>query len=112
MMQLIKFVGGELNVGEVAVFAGPNYVLSVRRGSKQHFLGEQERDPQIGGHGVEGQRSVHLGRVGAFVDAATAGVGQLVADVRVLPVTNPLQAPGIVWHIGTRARRASRSALR
>ena len=43
VMQLIEFVGGELNVGEVAVFAGPNYVLSVRRGSKQHFLGVRER---------------------------------------------------------------------
>jgi magnesium transporter len=43
VMQLIEFVGGELNVGEVAVFAGPNYVLSVRSDSKQHFLGVRER---------------------------------------------------------------------
>ena len=43
VMQLIEFVGGEMNIGEVAVFAGPNYVLSVRRGSKQHFLGVRER---------------------------------------------------------------------
>lgn len=27
VMQLIEFVGGEMNIGEVAVFAGPNYVL-------------------------------------------------------------------------------------
>jgi magnesium transporter len=43
VMQLIEFVGGEFNIGEVAVFAGPNYVMSVRRGSKQHFLGVRER---------------------------------------------------------------------
>jgi magnesium transporter len=43
VMQLIEFVGGEMNIGEVAVFAGPAYVLSVRRGSKQHFLGVRER---------------------------------------------------------------------
>ena len=43
VMQLIELVGGELNVGEVAVFAGPNYVLSVRNGSQQHFLGVRER---------------------------------------------------------------------
>ncbi|MBE0546154.1 MAG: magnesium and cobalt transport protein CorA [Rubrivivax sp.] len=50
VMQLIEFVGGELNVGEVAVFAGPNYVLSVRTGSRQHFLGVRERcerEPQL-----------------------------------------------------------------
>ena len=43
VMQLVEFAGGELHVGEVAVFAGPNYVLSVRTGSKQHFLGVRER---------------------------------------------------------------------
>jgi magnesium transporter len=43
VMQLVEFIGGELNVGEVAVFAGPNYVLSSRSGSKQHFLGVRER---------------------------------------------------------------------
>ncbi len=43
VMQLIEWVGGEMNLGEVVVFAGPNYVLSVRRGSKQHFLGVRER---------------------------------------------------------------------
>jgi magnesium transporter len=43
VMHLVEWVGGELIVGEVAVFAGPNYVLSVRTGSKQHFLGVRER---------------------------------------------------------------------
>jgi magnesium transporter len=43
VMQLVEFIGGELKIGEVAVFAGPNYVLSSRTGSKQHFLGVRER---------------------------------------------------------------------
>jgi len=50
VMKLIEFVGDELNAGEVAVFAGPNYVLSVRTGSQQHFLGVRERcerEPQL-----------------------------------------------------------------
>jgi magnesium transporter len=43
VMQLVEFIDGELKVGEVAVFAGPNYILSVRTGSKQNFLGVRER---------------------------------------------------------------------
>jgi magnesium transporter len=42
--------GGELLVGEVAVFVGPNYVLSVRRDSLQGFLGVRaraEREPHL-----------------------------------------------------------------
>lgn len=35
--------GGELNVGEVAIFTGPNFVLSVRNRSKRGFLGVRER---------------------------------------------------------------------
>ena len=55
VMQLIEFIGGEVNLGEVAVFAGPNYVLSVRTGSKQHFLGVRERC----------EREPHLLKLGA-----------------------------------------------
>ena len=35
--------GNDLNVGEVDVFVGPNYVLSVRNRSKLGFLGVRER---------------------------------------------------------------------
>lgn len=55
VMQLVEFIGGEMTVGEVAVFAGPNYVLSVRTGSKQNFLGVRERC----------EREPHLLRQGA-----------------------------------------------
>ena len=43
VMQMVELVDGELNVGEVDVFVGPNYVLSVRRKSRQHFLGVRHR---------------------------------------------------------------------
>jgi magnesium transporter len=43
VMHLVEQVGDELIVGEVAVFAGPNYVLSVRSRSQHNFLGVRER---------------------------------------------------------------------
>ena len=43
VMQLVEPVPGDLNVGEVDVFVGPNYVLSVRNRSQQGFLGVRER---------------------------------------------------------------------
>jgi magnesium transporter len=43
VMHLVEQVGDELVVGEVAVFAGPNYVLSVRSRSQHNFLGVRER---------------------------------------------------------------------
>lgn len=54
VMHLIDWVGGELQLGEVMVFVGPNYVLSVRKGSKLHFLGVRERcerEPELLRHG-------------------------------------------------------------
>lgn len=49
-MHLLEFIDGEFNVGEVNVFVGRNYVLSVRNRSQQHFLGVRERcerEPQL-----------------------------------------------------------------
>jgi magnesium transporter len=54
VMHLIEVVDGELNVGEVAVFVGPNYVFSVRSRSQQNFLGVRarcEREPHLLKHG-------------------------------------------------------------
>jgi magnesium transporter len=45
----------ELRIGEVAVFAGPNYVLSVRNRSMQNLLGVRhraEREPHLLQHGT------------------------------------------------------------
>ncbi|HJV24745.1 MAG TPA: magnesium/cobalt transporter CorA [Aromatoleum sp.] len=50
VMQLLEFDKSEIAVGEVDVFVGPNYVLSVRNHSQQHFLGVRqrcEREPHL-----------------------------------------------------------------
>jgi len=43
VMHLLEMQQDAVNVGEVAVFVGPNFVLSVRNGSQQNFLGVRER---------------------------------------------------------------------
>jgi magnesium transporter len=43
VMHLIEIVDGALNVGEVDVFVGPNYVVSLRNRSSQNFLGVRQR---------------------------------------------------------------------
>lgn len=43
VMQLLEMHEGAVQVGEVAVFVGHNFVLSVRRNSRQNFLGVRER---------------------------------------------------------------------
>jgi magnesium transporter len=43
VMQLLEMHEGDVQVGEVAVFVGRNFVLSVRRSSQQNFLGVRER---------------------------------------------------------------------
>ena len=48
IVQIVELKGEELNVGELAIFAGTNYVLSVRRDANQGFLGVRaraEREP-------------------------------------------------------------------
>jgi magnesium transporter len=50
VMQLVKLADDELTVGEVAVFVGLNYVLSVRNRSYDGFLGVRarcEREPHL-----------------------------------------------------------------
>jgi magnesium transporter len=49
-MHLLEWKDGELNVGEVDVFVGHDYVLSVRNRSEQGFLGVRaraEREPHL-----------------------------------------------------------------
>ena len=48
VVQIVELAGDELNIGQLAVFAGENYVLSVRRDANQGFLGVRaraEREP-------------------------------------------------------------------
>ncbi|MCW5665316.1 MAG: magnesium and cobalt transport protein CorA [Piscinibacter sp.] len=55
VLQLLEMEQGDLQVGEVAIFVGPNFVLSVRNRSQQGFLGVRERcerEPELLGHGA------------------------------------------------------------
>ena len=55
VMQLLKIENEEMTIGEVAVFVGLNYVLSVRSRSKEGFLGVRarcERDAHLLEHGA------------------------------------------------------------
>jgi magnesium transporter len=55
VMQLLALQSGQIHAGEVAIFVGPNFVLSVRNDSNQHFLGVRERcerEPQLLRHGA------------------------------------------------------------
>lgn len=55
VMHLLEPLNGEFSIGEVNVFVGRNYVLSVRNRSPHHFLGVRERC----------EREPHLLRQGA-----------------------------------------------
>jgi len=49
VLHVIESAGDELRVGEVSIFTGPNFVLSVRNRSEQGFLGVRarcEREPE------------------------------------------------------------------
>jgi len=55
VMHLVEMENAEVRTGEVAVFVGRNYILSVRNRSTQHFLGVRERcerEPELLRHGA------------------------------------------------------------
>lgn len=54
VVKTVEVIEGELSVGEVDIFVGENYVLSVRSQSQQSFLGvraRSEREPHLLSHG-------------------------------------------------------------
>ena len=54
VLHMLEMVGPDLTVGEVDVFVGTNYVLSVRNRSQRNFLGVRERcerEPDLLSHG-------------------------------------------------------------
>lgn len=55
VIHTIELIKGELNVGELNLFVGENYVLSVRNRCRQDFLGVRqrcEREPHLLKHGA------------------------------------------------------------
>ena len=54
MLHTVEVQGEELNVGEVDIFVGPNYVLSVRNRTERGFQDVRtraEREPELLKHG-------------------------------------------------------------
>jgi magnesium transporter len=54
VLHTVQLAGEDLNVGEVAIFAGPNFVLSVRSRTEQGFASVRarcEREPHLLRHG-------------------------------------------------------------
>ncbi len=54
VLHVLETAGDELRVGEVSIFTGPNYVLSIRNRSEQGFLEVRtrcEREPELLRHG-------------------------------------------------------------
>jgi magnesium transporter len=81
VMQLLEMHEGHVQVGEVAVFVGRNFVLSVRSGSKQHFLGVRERcerEPELL---KQGSGFVSYALMDAVVDRYFPLVDALEADL-------------------------------
>jgi len=54
VLHVVEPAGEELRVGEVSIFTGPNYVLSIRNRTEQGFLGVRtrcEQEPELLRHG-------------------------------------------------------------
>ena len=81
VMQLLEMHEGEVQVGEVAVFVGRNFVLSVRSRSQQNFLGVRERcerEPELL---KQGAGFVSYALMDAVVDRYFPLVDALEADL-------------------------------
>lgn len=68
VMKLPELRQGELETGEVAVFVGQNFVLSVRNNSQQGFLGVRERCEREPEHLKQGAGFVLYALMDAVVD--------------------------------------------
>ncbi len=68
VMHTVEFVDGELNVGEVDVFVGENYVLSTRNRTQQGFLGVRARCEREPHHLMQGSAFVFYALMDAVVD--------------------------------------------
>ncbi|MCU0919988.1 MAG: magnesium/cobalt transporter CorA [Burkholderiaceae bacterium] len=68
VMKLPEARQGELENGEVAIFVGPNFVLSVRNNSTQGFLGVRERCEREPKHLKQGAGFVLYALMDAVVD--------------------------------------------
>ncbi|HJW02457.1 MAG TPA: magnesium/cobalt transporter CorA [Azospira sp.] len=84
VMQLIEMENGELNCGEVNVFVGSNYILSVRNRSTHDFLGVRSRCEREPHRLKEGAGFVFYALMDAVVDRYFPVVNALETELEVV----------------------------
>lgn len=84
VMKLPEMRNGELESGEVAIFVGPNFVLSVRNRSQQGFLGVRERCEREPDHLRQGAGFVLYALMDAVVDRYFPILDSLETDLELI----------------------------
>jgi magnesium transporter len=100
VMKMVELVDGALRVGEVNVFVGPNYVLSVRKNSEHGFMSVRQRCETEPEHLQQGAGFVLYALMDAVVD-------------RYFPIIDTLESEleAIEARIFSRERGAARSNI-
>lgn len=81
VLQLVERDGDQLNIGEIAVFVGPNYIVSARSHNAQHFLGVRERCEREPHLLKQGSAFVLYALIDAVVDRYFPIVDQLETEL-------------------------------
>ncbi len=84
VMHTVEFVDGELNIGEVDVFVGENYVLSTRNRTQQGFLGVRARCEREPHHLAQGSAFVFYALMDAVVDRYFPVVVALETELEII----------------------------
>lgn len=84
VMHTVEFVDGELNIGEVDVFVGENYVLSARNRTQQGFLGVRARCEREPHHLAQGAAFVFYALMDAVVDRYFPVVVALETELEII----------------------------
>jgi len=95
VMKTVEMVDGALNVGEVDIFVGPNYVLSVRKNSEQGFISVRERcesEPELL---RQGSGFVLYALMDAVVDRYFPIIDTLESDLEAIEAKIFSQARGV-----------------
>jgi magnesium transporter len=83
-MQTVEIIDGELSLGEVDVFVGENYVLSIRNRCQQGFLGVRARCELEPHHLMKGSAFVLYALMDAVVDRYFPVVDALESELETI----------------------------
>ncbi|RYY76795.1 MAG: magnesium and cobalt transport protein CorA [Gammaproteobacteria bacterium] len=84
VMHVLEMRGQEIHVGEVDVFVGTNYVLSVRNRSQQNFMGVRERCEREPHHLMLGSAFVLYALMDAVVDRYFPIVDAIESELEII----------------------------